>query len=60
MEEDIQKTYQLPGGKERYWDQFSLEYFKENYQVAVRSCTFEDVIEVDTYADIKKLDPLYK
>ncbi|MEG0593523.1 MAG: ABC transporter permease subunit [Coprobacillus sp.] len=59
LEEDIKKTYELPGGKERYWDQVSLEYFKNNYKLEVRECTFEDIIEIDSYADLKKIDKHY-
>ena len=60
LADDIKKIYELPGGKERYWDQVSLEYCKENYQVEVRECSFEDIIEIDTYSDLKKLDPHYQ
>lgn len=59
LEEDIKKTYELPGGKERYWDQVSLEYFKGNYRLEVRECTFEDIVEIDSYADLKKIDKHY-
>ena len=60
LEEDIKKTYELPGGKERYWDQVSLEYFKNNYKLEVRECTFDDIIEIDSYADLKKIDKHYQ
>lgn len=59
LEEDIKKTYELPGGKERYWDQVSLEYFKNNYKLEVRECTFDDIIEIDSYSDLKKIDKHY-
>lgn len=57
--EDIKKVYDMPGGKERYWDQVALEYCIKNYQVEVRPCTFDDIIEIDTYTDLKKLDSTY-
>lgn len=56
---DIKKVFELPGGKERYWDQVSLEYCIKNYQVEVRACTFEDIIEIDTYNDLKNIDHTY-
>lgn len=56
---DIQKVYKMPGGKERYWDQVSLEYCIKNYKVEVRECTFDDIIEIDSYNDLKKLDSIY-
>jgi CTP:phosphocholine cytidylyltransferase-like protein len=57
--EDIKTVYEMPGGKERYWDQAPLEYCKDNYQIEVRNCTFQDVIEIDSYSDLKKLDSTY-
>lgn len=59
LEEDIKKTYESPGGKERYWDQVSMEYFKNNYKLEVRECTFDDIIEIDSYSDLKKIDSHY-
>lgn len=58
--EDIKKVYEMPGGKERYWDEVSLRYCQQNYQVEVRECSFEDIIEIDNYSDLKKLDKAYK
>ncbi len=57
---DIEKVFNMPGGRERYWDQVALEFCINNYKVEVRDCTFDDIIEIDSYADLKKLDPAYK
>lgn len=59
LAEDIQKVYDMPGGRERYWDQVPLEYCLKNYQVEVRSCTFDDIVEIDTYKDLKQRDATY-
>ncbi len=58
--DDIKKVYEMPGGKERYWDQVSLEYCLDNYTVEVRECTFDDIVEIDSFADLKKIDPIYR
>lgn len=58
--DDIKKVYEMPGGKERYWDQVPLEYCLSNYTVEVRECTFDDIVEIDSFADLKKLDPIYR
>lgn len=58
--EDIKRVYEMPGGKERYWDQVALEYCLDNYQVEVRNCTFDDIIEIDSFSDLKKLDKTYR
>jgi CTP:phosphocholine cytidylyltransferase-like protein len=58
--EDIKCVYDMPGGKERYWDQVALEYCLSHYQVEVRPCSFEDIIEIDTFSDLKKIDKVYR
>ena len=58
--DDIKKVYEMPGGKERYWDQVPLEFCLSNYTVEVRECTFDDIVEIDSFADLKKIDPIYR
>jgi CTP:phosphocholine cytidylyltransferase-like protein len=59
MSEHIKAVYEMPGGKERYWDQVALEYFIKEYTIEVRECSFDDIIEIDTFPDLKKLDHTY-
>ena len=55
----VEQVYNSPGGKERYWDQVALgEYIKE-YNIVVRECTFDDIVEIDTFRELKELDPVY-
>ena len=56
---DVRKVFESPGGKERYWDQVPLEFCAANYNVEVRPCTFDDIIEIDTFGELKKLDKTY-
>ena len=56
----IKDVYNSPGGKERYWDQVALEYYVKEYNIAVRECTFEDVIEIDTFRELKNIDKSYE
>jgi CTP:phosphocholine cytidylyltransferase-like protein len=60
LAEHIKQVYEMPGGKERYWDQVALEYFIKEYQVEVRECAFEDIVEIDTFSELKKLDETYR
>ena len=59
LAEDIKQVYDMPGGKERYWDQTAYSYFKEHYQVEIRECKFEDIIEIDTFNELKQIDKIY-
>jgi len=56
---DIADVYQSPGGKERYWEQVPLVYRKENYAVEVRECYDEDIVEIDTFSELKAIDKSY-
>ncbi|MBE7017968.1 MAG: winged helix-turn-helix transcriptional regulator [Ruminococcaceae bacterium] len=56
---DIEEVYRSPGGKERYWEQVALLYKKENYKVEIRECAHEDVVEIDSFNELKRIDPLY-
>jgi CTP:phosphocholine cytidylyltransferase-like protein len=60
LAEHIKQVYEMPGGKERYWDQVALEYFIKEYNVEVRECSFDDIIEIDTFSELKKLDETYR
>ena len=59
LAKDIKRVYQMPGGKERYWDQVPLECCRGDYRVSVRECTFDDVIEIDTFRELKQIDKSY-
>lgn len=56
---DLNEVYTSPGGKERYWEQVALVYKKEHYTVAVRECAFNDIVEIDSFNELKRIDPLY-
>ena len=56
----IKQAYEMPDGKKLYWDEVALKYFTGDYKVEVRECTFNDIIEIDTFDELKKLDESYK
>ena len=59
LSQDIQNVFQSPGGRERYWEQVPLVYKKEHYQVEIRECFDEDIIEIDTFNELKAVDKTY-
>lgn len=59
LETDIETAYNMPGGKERYWDQVPFVCFKGKYQVEIKECKLEDIIEIDTFNELKKIDKVY-
>jgi len=59
LAEHIKQAYEMPGGKEMYWDQVPFLKFKGQYQVEVRPCKFDDIIEIDTFRELKMIDKTY-
>lgn len=55
----IKQAYELPGGKEYYWEQVPLVVFKDDYKVEVRDCHDDDIIEIDTFRELKEIDKAY-
>lgn len=60
LEKDIEEAYNMPGGKERYWDQVPFVCFKGKYQVEIKECSLEDIIEIDTFKELKQIDRTYE
>ena len=59
LSQDIQEVYASPGGKERYWEQVPLVYRKDHYNVEIRTCFDEDIVEIDTFNELKAIDKTY-
>lgn len=59
LSKDIEEVFTSPGGKERYWDQVPLDIKKQNYKIYVRECKKEDIIEIDTFNELKEIDKTY-
>lgn len=59
LSQDIADIYQAPGGKERYWEQVPLVYCKDHYRVAVKECFEDDIVEIDSFKELKALDKSY-
>jgi len=58
---DVEELYlNIPGGKEKYWDQVHLDVFRKNYRFEVRECTINDITEIDTFNELKEIDSIYK
>ena len=53
------EAFNAPGGHERYWDTVPLKYFLDDYTVYARKCDAKDVIEIDTFTELKALDKAY-
>lgn len=59
LSQDVFEVYETPGGKEYYWEQVPLVYRKDHYKVEVRECFDKDIVEIDTFQELKKIDTEY-
>lgn len=59
LSEHMKQAYEMPGGKELFWDQVQLSIFKDKYKIEVRECSEDDVFEIDTFKDLKTIDRSY-
>ncbi len=59
LAKDIPDVYASPGGKERYWEQVPLVYRKNHYRVGIRPCEESDIVEIDTFRELKAIDKTY-
>lgn len=56
---DIKAAYEMPGGKELFWTQVPLSVFRDHYKVEVRACNEGDIVEIDTFSELKEIDRTY-
>lgn len=59
LSQDISDIYTAPGGKECYWEQVPLVYKKNHYKVEIRECNDKDIVEIDTFNELKAIDEAY-
>lgn len=59
LSEHIKEAYLAPGGKERYWETVPNQAYKGQYKVRVRPCMDEDIVEIDTFKELKAIDKTY-
>lgn len=60
MSVDVEEVYHMPGGKEKYWDEVALKERQDRYQILVKSVHKGDIVEIDTFNELKQIDPIYK
>lgn len=59
LAQNIPEVYAEPEGTQHYWEQVPLVYRKENYKVRIRPCQAEDIVEIDTFNELKAIDRAY-
>lgn len=55
LSEDLEKTLDIPGGKEMFFDQVHLDVFKENYTFKLKEIDKNSIIEINLVKDLKNI-----
>jgi CTP:phosphocholine cytidylyltransferase-like protein len=56
----LKQAFDMPGGRDHIWDYTPIVYFSKDYRVEVRECTFDDICEIDSFAELQALDDAYR
>lgn len=59
MSKDVASVFNMPGGKEKYWDEVALKECIDNHKVMIKPVHQEDIIEIDTFNELKQIDSIY-
>lgn len=59
LAEDIKTAFLSPGGKELYWEQVPNVMFRGKYRIEIIECKGQDIVEIDTFRELKAVDQTY-
>jgi CTP:phosphocholine cytidylyltransferase-like protein len=60
LAEHLRLAWEKPENRARLWDFTPLVYFNSEYRVEIRECTFDDIAEIDSFAELQELDAAYR
>lgn len=59
LSKHIPEAYSMPGGRELFFEAVPLKVFLHEYKVEICSCGENDIIEIDSFSELKKIDRTY-
>ena len=59
LSKHLVEVFNSPGGKEMFWDQVVFKNKIAEYSVEIRECKKEDLVEIDTFNELKQIDKAY-
>lgn len=48
------------GGKDHFWDDVLCHYYPDESDIYVRVCTFDDIMEIDSFEELYEIDERYR
>lgn len=59
LSEQLKEAYESPGGKEKYWETVPNQMHRGEYKIEIIPCKDEDIVEIDTFRELKAIDKIY-
>ena len=59
LSHDIPRVFERDDAQQIFWDDVAIERCPENYEIHVRRCSPEDIVEIDDFDDLQRIDPAY-
>ena len=59
LAEDIREVFETEEGKQIFWDEVPILHKNDHFDLYVRPCKSEDIVEIDDFEDLQRIDPSY-
>ena len=60
LKNHLKRTYAVvPDGKQRYWETVPNQVFQGSYKIRILPCAPADIVEIDTFDELKAVDRSY-
>ena len=59
LRKDFSDVWEGPEGHDYFWEFIPLVLCKDHYNVEIRQCRKQDIMEIDNYYELAQLDPTY-
>ena len=60
IKDDVERVFASENGKNRYWDQVVFVDCAGEYDVEIRPCRADDIVEIDSYRELCAIDEQYR
>ena len=57
---DLSAAFSKDENRQRFWDDVPCVLSRDNYRILIEPCAFDDVVEIDSFAELQEIDPRYK
>lgn len=60
LAEDLPRAFADEANRQRFWDDVPCVIDRDHYSLEVWPCTFDDIDEIDSLAELQAIDPRYR